>query len=180
MEYGNLIQFYSNMIPKEDDFYLVEIKMLTRLMKLNDWKKLTNEEKQIDRENKIHWLITKVYYEMKPPDFVLFELSLIEFYKESIIIIKKIEQKLNDVLHSKSNTIDEFLLIRLYSVLSYTIELVNSHYEIKQINNIPIEIIENIISKILNYFENYDIIELNLKFITMKELYNSKPDSSDM
>lgn len=175
MEYEDLIEFYSNKMPREDDFCLIEIKMLTGLMKSNEWKKLTSVEKQISRENKIHWLITKVYYETKLPNFVLFELSVTEFYKESILLIKEIEHKLNDILYNKNNTVEEFLLIRLYSVLSYTIDLVNSHYEIKQIGHFPLEIIENVISKSLISFRNYDLNELNLKFLKMKALYNSKP-----
>lgn len=169
MEYENLIEFYSNKIEKQDDFCLVEMKMINRLIKLNNWNKLTNEEKQINRDNKFNWLVNKVYIETKLPDFVLYELAVNEFYKESILTIKLIDDKLKVINDNISNTYDELLLVRLYTILRYTNDLINSHYEIKK-NHIPLEIIENIINKCLSHFKNYNLNELNFKFLKVKEL----------
>lgn len=178
MKYEELFSFYANIKKNKDDFFLVEQKMVSILLKTREWNQLNDNQKKKEREDKINWLTSKIYVSTEYPIYIYYEQSLIYFYDILILVIKKIEDLLlND--HSKTEfTEKEILLIRLYTILVYEMNLINSTYDLKKITHIQIDILDNLLINIIDSYDEYKLNDLKKSFEKMMNLYKSNPYNS--
>lgn len=177
MEYEELFSFYANKIKNKDAFFLLEQKMVSILLKTKEWNQLNEDEKKKEREDKINWLTSKIYVSTEYPKYIFYEQSLIYFYSILILVVKKIENSL--INHSKAEfTEDEILLTRLYTVLVYEMNLINSTYDLKKITHVPMEILDHLLRNTVSYYFEYELDELKDSFEKMMILYRSDPYNS--
>jgi hypothetical protein len=174
MELEELFSIYSKMRINKDDFFLVEQKLIDILLKTRNWNQLNEDEKKKAREDKVTWLISKIYKSTEYPKYVFYEQSLISFYNILIIVIEKIDKSF--ITHSRTEfTVNETVLIRLYAVLVYEMNQINSSYDLKKITHVPKEILDHLLNILENYYAEYSLNDLKDAYEKMMILYKSNP-----
>ena len=121
---------YSDINFIKDEYSRIEERMAFNLFKQQEWNSYSEIEKIAKRKERLGWLENKIYTNSELPEFVHYESLVINFYEVIDTILSQIKNMVLFKIDTKTTTShDEILMIRLYNILLYEKESINSTYD---------------------------------------------------